>query len=320
MFTSKVATVDDLLRAAAQMVTDHGVAIPTTRGPCREVIGASFELTQPRARLSRTLSRGRVFSALGELCWYLSGSNSTEQIVPYVKAYQDEDEDGVIWGGYGPRLSSFDGRDQVRYVIDQLTQKPNSRQAVIQLFDHEDVGRGHKDIPCTCTLQYFLRDERLSAITYMRSNDVHLGVPHDIFCFTMLQELFARTLGTELGSYHHVVGSLHVYERHSGKIKDFLAEGLQATDWPMPPMPEADPWSQVAHLLSVEHELRTHPGETSPEFSDVSYWADLERLLAVYFTRSGDTDRVAQLRRQLTDRYFENFVWDRVDRWQGEDR
>lgn len=194
MFTSKVATVDDLVRAAAQVVSDEGVRISTSRGSCHEVVGTSFELTQPRARLSRTLSRGRVFSALGELCWYLSGSNSTERIVPYVKAYEAEDEDGVIWGGYGPRFVSFDGHDQLRYVVEQLTQKPTSRQAVIQLFDHEDVGGAHKDVPCTCSLQYLLRDGRLSAITYMRSNDVHLGLPHDIFCFTMLQELFARSL------------------------------------------------------------------------------------------------------------------------------
>jgi thymidylate synthase len=256
-----------------------------------------------------------VFSALGELCWYLSGSNSTGQIVPYVKVYEAEDEDGLVWGAYGPRLVSFDGHNQVRYIIDQLTQKPTSRQAVIQLFDHEDVGGAHKDVPCTCSLQYFLRDGRLSAITYMRSNDLYLGLPHDVFCFTMLQELFARSLDAELGSYHHVVGSLHVYERHAGKVEEFLAEGLQATDWAMPRMPSGDPWPHVAHLLAVEEQLRTHPGEMSVEFSEVPYWADLERLLAVHFTRTGDTRQIAQLRQQLADRYFDNFVWDRADRW-----
>lgn len=320
MFALKVATVDDLLRAAAHVVSGEGVQISTSRGWCREVVGASFELTRPRARLSRTLSRGRVFSALGELCWYLSGSNLTEHIVPYVKAYQIEDEDGVIWGGYGPRLLSFDGHNQVRYIIEQLTQKPTSRRAVIQLFDHEDVGGAHKDVPCTCSLQYFLRDGRLSAITYMRSNDVYRGLPHDIFCFTMLQELLARSLHAELGSYYHVVGSLHVYEQDAGKVEEFLAEGLQATDWAMPPMPFSDPWPHVAHLLAVEEELRKQPGKTDVDFSDVPYWADLEILLAIFFTQPRDSVRVAELRQQLTDLYFENFVWDRLDRWQDEDR
>jgi thymidylate synthase len=36
-------------------------------------------------------------------------------------------------------------------------------------------------------------------VTTMRSNDAYLGLPHDVFCFTMLQEIIARSLGREIG-------------------------------------------------------------------------------------------------------------------------
>ena len=49
----------------------------------------------------------------------------------------------------------------------------------------------------------------------MRSNDVYLGLPHDVFSFTMIQEIVARLLGVEMGDYTHFAGSLHLYDEHA---------------------------------------------------------------------------------------------------------
>src|SRR5437879_735593 len=63
-----------------------------------------------RARLSRSENRGKSFSALGELLWYLSGRNDLSFIKEYVAAYEkDADRDGTIHGGYGPRLFAMRG-------------------------------------------------------------------------------------------------------------------------------------------------------------------------------------------------------------------
>ena len=64
--------------------------------------GAILELTNPRARLSRSVTRGRIFSALGELCWYLSGTNAVEPISYYLSHYRLSGENGAVFGGYGP--------------------------------------------------------------------------------------------------------------------------------------------------------------------------------------------------------------------------
>src|SRR5690606_23406544 len=148
---------------------------------------------------------------LGELAWYLAGSNSLEFIEYYIPAYEKSSDDKkTIHGAYGPRLVGKGEKDQLKNVIKILKKKPSSRQAVIQLFDAADILEDHLDIPCTCTLQFLIRGGKLHMFTSMRSNDVFLGLPHDIFAFTIIQEIMARSLGCDLGDYKHFVCSLHL--------------------------------------------------------------------------------------------------------------
>lgn len=192
-------------------------------------------MTNPRARLSRTETRGRPFSCLGDLCWYLAKTNDFAFISYYVPRDPKDNEDGKVFGGYGPRLFSLRDNDQVEQVIKLLKDRPHSRRAAIQLFEAGDLALPHGDIPCTCTLQFFVRDEKLEMLSYMRSNDVYLGLPHDIFCFTMLQELVTRSVGIDIGTYRHAVGSLHLYDENRDRAREFIDEGFQATK-PMPAM------------------------------------------------------------------------------------
>ena len=207
------ASLDDLMRQAIKYVLRRGTLIAPTKGEALDVTGVRLELTNPRARLSRSETRGRLFSCLGELCWYLAGTNEMDQIAYYIPQYRDYDENGRVHGGYGPRLRGPGNANQIDYVINRLKSGPDSRKAVIQIFDREDVVGHHLDVPCTCSLQFVVRDGYLHLVTYMRSNDLYLGMPHDVFAFTMIQELIARSLQVELGRYIHMVGSLHLYTR-----------------------------------------------------------------------------------------------------------
>ena len=71
-------------------------------------------------------------------------------------------------GAYGPRLFNMRGNDQVKNVLDLLGRHSSTRRAVIQLFDAEDIAAPHKEIPCTCTLQFMVRDGRLELAACMR--------------------------------------------------------------------------------------------------------------------------------------------------------
>jgi len=109
---------------------------------------------------------------------------------------------------------------------------------------------------------------------------VYVGLPFDIFAFTMLQELLARDLGVELGRYIHTVGSLHLYNENRKDTEEFLAEGWQSTDSPMPPMPEGSQWANVAALLKAEEHLRSGADIEKTAMPTDPYWEDLARVLA----------------------------------------
>jgi len=146
-------TLDDLMRDVIESLQSDGESINPSQGACRELRGVLLELTNPRARISRTETRGKPFSCLGELCWYLAQSNQLEFIGYYITQYADSADGDVVIGGYGPRLFAWKELNQVNNVIETLRRKPDSRQAVIQLFDATDLAESHKSVPCTGTLQ-----------------------------------------------------------------------------------------------------------------------------------------------------------------------
>lgn len=305
-------SLDDLLRAAIEVIFAHGEAVSPTKGPNHEVRGVTLQLTKPRARLSRSESRGKIFSALGELIWYLSGSNDTDQIAHYIPRYREHDEGGVIFGGYGPRLRG--GTDQLTTIIRLLREKPATRRAVIQLFDRADLLEHHEDVPCTCTLQFLARTAGLDLIVSMRSNDAFIGLPHDVFCFSMIQELVARSLGIELGEYVHVVGSLHLYDKNAEDARRFLAEGFHETN-EMPPMPGVDPMGAVDEICAVEEKLRSASDPLAVTLPSEQYWADLARLLVVFeLARKGRADDIRAVASQMSTNVYELHVADRLDR------
>lgn len=282
----RAKTLDDLLRYALQSIEKYGETVKASKGRTREVRGVVLELTNPRARLSRTESRGKIFSCIGELCWYLKGTNRTAFVAHYIKAYQKFSERGLVYGGYGPRLfKDWKGVQQFEILIELLKQRPTSRQAVLQLFDSTDLAKPHKDVPCTCTLQFLMRDGKLHLVVYMRSNDVIKGLPHDIFCFTMLQEMVARIMSVDLGIYKHCVGSLHLYDTDKSKADSFMQEGWQSTKSAMPPMPNGDPRPAITLLLKAEATVRRRTYNDSKRRAETAinpYWADLIRLLKIF--------------------------------------
>jgi thymidylate synthase len=311
MFISQETLDDALLEAYPTLLKRSTDTVVATRGETAEVIGALIEITNPRSRLSRSETRGKLFSSLGELLWYLSKDNRLDFIEPYVSRYRDETEDGeTVYGGYGPRLFGQRGPDQVANVIKLLRQRPSSRRAVIQIFDGEDIATEHKEVPCTTALQFFIRDERVEMVATMRSNDAYFGLPHDVFCFTMLQEIIARTLGRDLGGYRHFAGSLHLYKNRWEDAQHFVNEGYQQKI-AMPEMPLGDPWPAIAIVLEAEKRARSGEIFEADSLGLQDYWSDLVRIIQIFFAH-GDQPRITCLTEQLTFKRYRPYIINRV--------
>lgn len=304
------STLDDVLRDVITELLSVGHRINPGKGPALELTGALLEIGDPRARISRTETRGRLFSGLGELCWYLAKTDDLDFISYYIPHYKYSSEQGLVFGGYGPRIFNNNGHDQIDKVISMLSTKTDTRRAVVQIFDSSDTIANHADVPCTCLMQFMIRKGVLHMITYMRSNDVYVGIPHDVFSFTMLHEIVARSLSIDIGSYKHVVGSLHLYDTNQKQALTFLNEGWQSTQRPMPRMPQGDPWPSIERLLEAESKIRTQGAFAINEHDAVDpYWADLIRLLQVYRCgKDGDRDGIITLRAKLSSDVYLPFV------------
>jgi len=279
-----------------------------SRGGTLEKLGVTLRIRKPRARLSRSEDRGRPFSALGELLWYLSGSDSLEFIREYIPAYEKEaEEDGTLYRAYGPRLLAMRGGiNQIQNVVALLKERPGSRRAVIQLFNAEDIDRHRKEVPCTTTFQFFVRADRLHMAVTMRSNDAYTGLPHDVFCFTMIQEMVARALGVGLGEYIHFVGSMHLYESDVDKAKGYSEEGYQRVV-EMPPMPPGDPFPIVGKLVEIESRLRRGEELIAERAVRSEYWADIVRLFQVYWA-SGQPEKIDKIANEFSNKHYRAYA------------
>lgn len=304
-------SLDAVLHRLYRKLINEGRSEGATRGANRELLGVSLRILKPRARISRSENRGKPFSALGELLWYLSGSNTLDFIKPYVPRYADDAVAGILEGAYGPRFMRMrEGIDQFSSVDALLRQRRGSRRAVIQLFNAEDIASHHKEIPCTTTLQFHIRNDLLHMSVTMRSNDAYFGLPHDVFCFTMIQEMMARRLGVEVGEYMQYVGSMHFYEDKLEDLQAYLAEGVQQTI-EMPPMPAGDPFVLIGKLLEIERRLRDGQQlDAAKEMGD-PYWSDIVRFLQVFWAKEWESDypnRLKELRSELITKTYRPYV------------
>lgn len=300
-------TLDDLCRKVLPVLLKGADATQPSRNPAHERRGVLLELTNPRARLSRTETRGKPFSCLGELLWYLSGDNRLEFIEYYIPKYREESEDGeTVRGGYGRRLFAHPSHNQVRSLIETLKSGPDTRRGVLQIFEADDTSRRFKEAPCTLALQFLVRRKRLHLMVTMRSNDAFLGLPHDVFCFTMLQEIVARALEIEIGEYKQFVGSLHLYDKDRPGAEQYLTEGVRRSV-AMPAMPLGDPWPAVGLMLEAEASIRAGQRLSPRTYKLNPYWLDLVRLLQI-FAATGDAAKIQRYKTTMAFKGYHLYV------------
>lgn len=187
-----------------------------------EVINAVTVIDDPtRCILKSPIRKLPMRYMVGELLWYLSGNPSLDAIRLYTSAWDRMSDDGItVNSNYGHRIQNavdenvYRQFDQLKMVEEMLAKDPASRQAVIHIKQPRDlVNFPSKDVNCTVCLQFLIREGKLYMTTYMRSNDLWMGFPNDVFQFTAIQIYLAMKLGCKLGTYTHIAGSLHLYER-----------------------------------------------------------------------------------------------------------
>lgn len=257
----------------------NGHQLESRVGDCQEIIGFQAGLNNPLNNILFVPQRKFSLSyACAEMLWYLSGTGNIEMIQAYAPQYEKFAENGIAYGAYGARwqeapgftkekaalikriIMDGHGRDtafestenQLSALVHLLKTNPNTRQAIMTMWNSGDLIHAiisdHKDLPCTLSLIFFVRNNMLHLVATMRSNDAWLGLPYDIFCFTTLQRIIAAELKLGLGTYIHQAGSEHIYAKNQVKI-DYITANVLA-DYPYPIN-----WSQTSNCFDLKYNI-----------------------------------------------------------------
>lgn len=161
-------------------------------------------------------------AAVKEMYWiYIMQSNKVKDLQDMNVHVWDEwiKEDGTIGPAYGAAINvpTFGYKNQLEYVVETLKKDPNSRRVMINLWD---VDKLHEMAltPCCYNVIFNVLDGKLYMQLNIRSSDVALGLPFNIFQFQVLHKLIAHECKVEPADMIVMISNLHYYDRHEEKL------------------------------------------------------------------------------------------------------
>lgn len=201
----------------------HSRAQPRGR-PTHELIGPPPLVLSMKQPLVTNAARKLSYTfAAAEALWVIDGRTDVESLAKHNPRMREFSDDGVtLAGAYGPPI-----HEQFDYVVEALVRDEATRQAALSIW--KPCPKPSRDIPCTLALVFQLRSlmvnnpERLGlhAHVMMRSSDIWLGVPYDVFTFSMIaakvlchvnaRRIAAGLKPAELGDLHLYAASSHLY-------------------------------------------------------------------------------------------------------------
>lgn len=199
-------------------------------GDVKEILDVKTIITNPYQRCVGGYGRDiNVFFLLAEAMWIAVGRKDVEFLEIFNSRMKDFSDDGKTfhapygfrlrhWGirtedKYESGVNAAQGYDQVADAIRLLSENHNTRQVVMAIWNPSfDLGAKSKDIPCNDLVMLKIRDGKMITTIQNRSNDLHWGLPTNIFQFSFLTEIMATCLGIELGTQTHNSQSLHIYD------------------------------------------------------------------------------------------------------------
>lgn len=273
-------TVNEALQSLCGEIINQPVQA-SRNGPTRELLFRHFDITQPLLREILIPERKASLPAqIAETMWVLAGRNDIAWLENYLPRAGDFSDDGKTWrAGYGPRIRAFgvDKVDQLEYVVETLQGDPNTRRAVIGLYDPTWDTFPGKDIACNNWLHFLARGDRLDLHVATRSNDLIWGWSGiNAFEWSVLLEVVASLTGLDVGQLHFSISSLHVYEQHWDRAERiaYRTESLDRSDLVPPPRLMVTSLSdldrEINKWFTVEALLRTQPSQYSNN-SDAVY-------------------------------------------------
>ncbi|MDJ1433407.1 thymidylate synthase [Halostagnicola sp. A-GB9-2] len=219
-------------------------------------------------------------SMIHEVCWYLSGEEHVKNLREETKIWDAwADEEGKLDTAYGrfwrrypipaeksqlegeswPEEShrwvseEADGRrtfDQLQYVVDTLSDSPNSRRLVVNAWHPANAAVSTLP-PCHYSYVFNVQGDQLNCHLTQRSGDVALGVPFNIAAYALLTKVIANQTGFEPGTFAHTVVDSHVYCGR-GERGNWYADNLERLQSRLADVDDREEFQAVKSWLESE--------------------------------------------------------------------
>jgi len=325
---------------------ESGSLEKSRNGDTLELLNFKTIIQHPERRCVGGHSRNiNVFFLLAEAIWIWLGEKDVEFLKTFNERMSDFSDHGEVFHApYGFRLRNYGVNsmetekrdfpfDQIEIALQQLSKNPNDRRVVMSIWNPElDLATTSRDLPCNDMVMLKIRDEKLYLTVQNRSNDLHWGLPTNVFQFSFIGEIMANILGVNLGDQVHNSQSLHVYTNNpialtmlNSSKKGYVDFYGSYNSMPMNIRFETDSTDDRLKevdsilknvLLDVKKVIKTPEYKYVPNFEDLhftktnKFFHKVSELLKIYvsYTKSPrkENDRVEHLRHVLELRDFTN--------------
>ncbi|TXH54317.1 MAG: hypothetical protein E6Q97_11205 [Desulfurellales bacterium] len=185
--------------------------------------------------LNDPLRDANPFFHVMESLWMLAGRNDLPWLAQFNKRIASYSDNGGATqpGAYGYRWRNYFGYDQLETIIVELKNNPQTRRAVLSMWDggaqfYDDKERpyachfrggdllnaiaGSADVPCNTHAYFDTIDGRLNMTVCNRSNDIWWGAHGaNAVHFSFLLEYVASMTGIPMGVYRQFSNNYHIY-------------------------------------------------------------------------------------------------------------
>lgn len=237
----RARNVNEMLHEALCMLRVHSSSPEQTRnGPVLafpEPVTLVYTRPHERVLFAPLRDANPVFHLM-ESIWMLAGRNDVAFPVQFNSTFGQFSDDGRTFNAaYGHRWREHFGRDQLVEIVKLLRRDPSTRQAVLQMWDPEDLTRSTKDKACNMSIVFDCRGHRLNMTVMNRSNDLIWGTcGANAVHMSILQEFVACSVGLPVGHYRQFANNLHLYletydgQRYLDRVVEFAEQDLYETN------------------------------------------------------------------------------------------
>lgn len=256
-------TVTDLNESwmrLVNLVMNEGKPVAPRNLSSIEVENVSITYSQPTFVFKNRIRRLNPIFHLVELFYFMDGRNDG-MLINYIAKMADFANSSMRFdGSYGPAMY-----ESLPFIILQLMGDRSSRRAGFPMIRMQHVAQPTlRDFPCNIMLWFRIRENKLNMNVVTRSQDLYRGFLYDTLEFQLLQTMIARLLKVDVGTYHHNIFSLHLYDEDIDRAHK--AANIRNTDGPIvyPTLPNFDTFHELwewSHIHCMIADLARNPDQ-----------------------------------------------------------